>query len=44
MEIVMRILLMTGLLALAACDTTSSAYGGGSENNGYGKVKVGVPF
>jgi hypothetical protein len=36
--------LTIGFLACAACSDRGSAQAGGSNNSGYGRVKVGVPF
>jgi hypothetical protein len=46
MQMSMRLLLIAGLLALAACsDVNGSAQGsGGSGGNSHGHVNMGVPF
>lgn len=41
----LRILsLLTLVLSLAACETHGSVSGGGSDNGGGGRVKIGLPF
>ncbi len=32
------------LLICAGCDTNGAVQGGGTNNGGYGRVKIGVPF
>ena len=44
MRIMTLIILMVSLLAFAGCDATGAAQGGGTDNAGYGRVKIGVPF
>jgi hypothetical protein len=38
------LILILTLLTLAACGTTETAQGGGSEDRAGGRIKVGVPF
>jgi hypothetical protein len=40
----MRALPVMGLLALAGCGANGTAQGGGTENAGAARVKIGVPF
>jgi len=44
MRLLIFILLATGLLACTGCDDRGSAQAGGTSNNSYGRVKVGLPF
>lgn len=44
MRLLVCLAAIAGALLCAACDSTKSAQGGGSERGGYGKVKIGVPF
>jgi hypothetical protein len=36
--------LLTLVLSLAACEARGSVSGGGTDNGGGGRVKIGVPF
>ena len=40
----LRMLLVVSLLTLVGCGAIGTAQGGGTDNAGYGHVKIGVPF
>jgi hypothetical protein len=44
MRLMIHALLAIGLLTMAGCGANGTAQGGGTDNAGYGHVKIGVPF